>query len=131
MIDVERVHDVLEYREYGPRCGRTTAMIVAALGYADFEGVDIDIICRNCNGAMRILPLLCRIAEEMGFEAVERIRKDAVRVNKRLYYVHSSHNYRPMSYLRRCFFDDLCFESRMSDEVRDWQILCKSVRKST
>ena len=41
LLDLERVHDVLE----GRNCyGKTTAMIVTALGYADFDGPEVLVV---------------------------------------------------------------------------------------
>jgi len=88
MLDVNHLHDVFEGKFSSRGCGKTTAMIVTALGYADFEGPDILILGNSYNHSSFLKQHLISIAREMDFEDIEVVRDDLVRVNRRFYHFY-------------------------------------------
>lgn len=86
MIDIKRVHDILDGKSYGKRTGKTWALLIMALGFADFEGPDVEIVALNHRDRDRLSHELCYIAsQEMEICLIEQIRKWHFRIGRRIF----------------------------------------------
>jgi hypothetical protein len=96
MIDINRVHDVLEGRvPEGRQIGKTTAMLVTALGYADFDVPIIYIFCGSVEHVTTINYMLCDLAAELGFTSIVRLTTTTLKVDKTLYILLHRHKQEP------------------------------------
>jgi hypothetical protein len=120
MIDINRVHKVLNGEISGRGCGMTTAMLVKALGYADYPDdredfpnpnftiYPIEILCENFRMAEWTMHKFIELAKEMKFEQIDRPGKYVVIVNYRRYIfgVRNFPNHRPDGWRgNKCFVD--------------------------
>jgi hypothetical protein len=71
MVDIERVHAVMLGRSNGRQCGKTTAMLVEAIGLSDFGVEEVLIICHSSWAARTIARQMVSLAREMGYDARE------------------------------------------------------------
>ncbi len=92
MIDINRLHNVREGKLQGRGVGKTFAMLVEALGYADFAGEFVEIVCFNWAACDRQLEELRRIAlEELGFKWTRRPGRSQIVIGSRRYIFHPPH----------------------------------------
>jgi hypothetical protein len=71
-------------------------MLISALGFADFDGPDVEVIAISANDADRLTSEFCYLAyNEMGFKDIVRPKRRQVRVNGRLFKFGYPQNYTP------------------------------------
>ena len=90
MLDINKLHDVIEGRIKHGRgcacgCSQTTAMLVTALGLADFDIKQVFILCGTSERAAQSARQAETLAFEMGFTNVKRMVANIIMVENTLY----------------------------------------------
>lgn len=85
MLDINKLHDVIEGRATGKKCGRTTAMLAEALGLADFGEETVFILCGTTENAERCLRQMVMLALGMKFVDIQEMPANILKVNNTMY----------------------------------------------
>ena len=105
-IDMNRLHDVILGKRNEEQCGKTVAMIITALGYADFETPIVYIYCETQQNLHTVKEKFIEILTSMEF-TWEIKEKTKILVEKTIY----EFKLNPDIYTedKICFFDNYCF----------------------
>ncbi len=81
MLDIDRLHNIMNGRIGGRSCGRTYAMCVEILQNIDFCKDDIYVYAGDYHRADWLKDFFWRIAVEMDYEYIEDKKKRELKIN--------------------------------------------------
>ena len=104
MAELDRLHRPKEQRER--QAGKTTDMLVEALGQADFNVPSIIIVGSNRDHVMQMRQMFIRIAGELGYKCqLWQFEPCVVTVRATTYRFLAPPQVREHSYYNTCFYD--------------------------